>query len=58
MRDAVVNTLGAADVIVNNAVIQYSWTSVLEQSSRRLRESVPILRLTQRVYGASLRSLQ
>lgn len=32
MRDAVVNTLGAADIIVNNAVIQYSWTSVLEQS--------------------------
>ena len=32
MRDAVVNTLGAADIIVNNAVIQYEWTSVLEQS--------------------------
>ena len=32
MRDAVVKTLGAADIIVNNAVIQYSWTSVLEQS--------------------------
>ena len=32
MRDAVANTLGAADIIVNNAVIQYSWTSVLEQS--------------------------
>ena len=32
MRDAVVNTLGAADIIVNNAVIQYNWTSVLEQS--------------------------
>ena len=31
MRDTVVNTLGAADIIVNNAVIQYSWTSVLEQ---------------------------
>ena len=31
MRDAVVNTLGAADIIVNNAVIQYNWTSVLEQ---------------------------
>ena len=32
MRDAVANTLGAADIIVNNAVIQYNWTSVLEQS--------------------------
>ena len=32
MRDAVVHTLGAADIIVNNAVIQYNWTSVLEQS--------------------------
>ncbi len=32
MRDAVVNTLGAVDIIVNNAVIQYDWTSVLEQS--------------------------
>ena len=26
------DTLGAADIIVNNAVIQYNWTSVLEQS--------------------------
>ena len=32
MRDAVVDTLGTADIIVNNAVIQYNWTSVLEQS--------------------------
>ena len=32
MRDVVSETLGAADIIVNNAVIQYSWTSVLEQS--------------------------
>ena len=32
MCDAVANTLGAADIIVNNAVIQYNWTSVLEQS--------------------------
>ena len=32
MRDAVANTLGAADIIVNNAVIQYNWTSVLEQA--------------------------
>ena len=32
MRDAVVKTLGPADIIVNNAVIQYTWTSVLEQS--------------------------
>ena len=33
MRDAVVDTLGTADIIVNNAVIQYNWTSVLEQSA-------------------------
>ena len=32
MRDQVTNALGAADIIVNNAVIQYDWTSVLEQS--------------------------
>ena len=32
LRDAVVQSLGTADVIVNNAVIQYSPTSVLEQS--------------------------
>ena len=32
MRDVVSERLGAADIIVNNAVIQYSWTSVLEQS--------------------------
>lgn len=32
MRDAVLDELGAADIIVNNAVIQYTWTSVLEQS--------------------------
>ena len=31
MRDAVSEQLGAADIIVNNAVIQYNWTSVLEQ---------------------------
>ncbi len=31
MRDLVSGQLGAADIIVNNAVIQYTWTSVLEQ---------------------------
>jgi len=31
LRDAVQNGLGEADVIVNNAVIQYTWVSVLEQ---------------------------
>ena len=31
MRDTVFKELGTADIIVNNAVIQYSWTSVLEQ---------------------------
>ena len=31
MRDLVSEELGAADIIVNNAVIQYTWTSVLEQ---------------------------
>jgi len=33
MRDAVSEQLGSADIIVNNAVIQYNWTSVLEQSA-------------------------
>lgn len=31
MRAAVAVELGAPDIIVNNAVIQYAWTSVLEQ---------------------------
>ena len=32
MRDAVKQSLGAPDIIVTNAVIQYQWTKVLEQS--------------------------
>ena len=32
MRDAIYATLGKPDIVVNNAVIQYGWTSVLEQS--------------------------
>ena len=32
MRDAVKAKLGAPDIIVTNAVIQYQWTKVLEQS--------------------------
>ncbi len=32
LRDAVMAGLGTADIIVNNAVAQYDWTSVLEQS--------------------------
>ncbi len=32
MRDVVLDQLGRVDIIVNNAVIQYTWTSVLEQS--------------------------
>jgi len=31
MRDAVTGAFGDADIIVNNAVIQYPWTTVLEQ---------------------------
>ncbi|MDD5198547.1 MAG: SDR family oxidoreductase [Terrimicrobiaceae bacterium] len=31
MRDAVSDQLGAADIIVTNAVAQYSWVSVLDQ---------------------------
>ncbi len=31
MRDKVAATLGSADIIVNNAVIQYEWVSVLDQ---------------------------
>lgn len=33
MRDTVTEALGAADIIVNNAVIQYDWVSVLEQDA-------------------------
>jgi 3-oxoacyl-[acyl-carrier protein] reductase len=32
MRDEAGRRLGAPDIIVNNAVIQFAWTSVLEQS--------------------------
>ena len=32
MRDGIKAGLGDADIVVNNAVIQYGWTSVLEQS--------------------------
>lgn len=31
MRDTVTGKIGTPDIIVNNAVIQYKWTSVLEQ---------------------------
>ena len=31
MRDAIVNMLGDPSILVNNAVAQYKWTSVLEQ---------------------------
>ncbi len=33
MREKITASLGSADVIVNNAVIQYDWTSVLKQNS-------------------------
>lgn len=32
LRDAVRAALGPADILVNNSVIQYKWTSVLEQA--------------------------
>lgn len=32
MRDRVSESLGTADIIVNNAVIQYTWTTVLAQA--------------------------
>ena len=32
LRDAVKQQLGAPDIVVTNAVIQYKWTKVLEQS--------------------------
>jgi 3-oxoacyl-[acyl-carrier protein] reductase len=32
MRDKVTAALGDADIIVNNAVIQYQWVTILEQS--------------------------
>jgi 3-oxoacyl-[acyl-carrier protein] reductase len=32
MQKAILGTLGHADIIVNNAVSQYRWTSVLEQN--------------------------
>lgn len=32
MRDAIVGQLGHPTIIVNNAVIQYNWTTILEQN--------------------------
>jgi 3-oxoacyl-[acyl-carrier protein] reductase len=32
MRDAIVDQLGHPTIIVNNAVIQYNWTTILEQN--------------------------
>jgi 3-oxoacyl-[acyl-carrier protein] reductase len=32
MRDTIAASLGAPDIIVNNAVSQYAWTSILEQA--------------------------
>lgn len=32
MKEIVINCMGSPDIIVNNAVIQYKWTSVLEQA--------------------------
>ena len=32
MRDAIVATLGDPQIVVTNAVIQYAWTTVLEQA--------------------------
>jgi 3-oxoacyl-[acyl-carrier protein] reductase len=37
MRDEVGRQLGAPDIIVNNAVIQFAWTSVLEQAGSDFR---------------------
>ncbi len=34
MRDAIVRELGEPDILVNNAVIQYEWTTVLEQDPK------------------------
>lgn len=34
MREGVARTLGDADIIVNGAVIQYPWTTVLEQDAK------------------------
>ena len=31
MRDAIINTLGDVHIVVNNAVAQYQWTSILQQ---------------------------
>lgn len=32
MRDSIASQIGEPDIIVNNAVIQYQWTNVLEQA--------------------------
>jgi len=34
MREAILKELGEPDIIVNNAVIQYNWTTVLEQDPK------------------------
>ncbi len=54
MRDAINVELGPADIIVDNAVVQYDWVPVLDQPLERFRESVPLLRPAQRPPGQGL----
>jgi len=37
MRDIIKNKLGDVDIVVNNAVIQYNWKSILEQNPEDFR---------------------
>ncbi len=43
MKEQIERELGAPDILVNNAVIQYTWTTVLEQGTGRITKasSVP-----------------
>ena len=44
MRDAIVKTLGAPQIIVNNAVIQYEWVNAARTGHQGLRKPVPFVR--------------
>ena len=37
MRDKIYNDFGQVDIVVNNAVIQYEWTTILEQNIHDFR---------------------
>ena len=44
MRDKAIKTLGEVDIVVNNAVIQYQWKSILEQNVDDFRKGADVFK--------------